>query len=660
VPAGSNTQVQFNDGGAFGGDAGLTYDKASDALTVSGAILNASGSEAAPSYSFSGFTGDGMWRGAAGALNLSLAGARIFFINATSLTLPMTSTVAWASSAAFGAADLRLARESAGVLQINNGTVGDYRDLKLRRALVAPTTLGTIVDGALEYDASKLWFTIGATRHKLAPSSATRLYNVKDYGATGDGLTNDTTAIQAAFTAAQTMATTAPGGVSIYFPGGRYLITSALTIVANQISIYGDGPASMIYFGDATTNGIVVGDGTTSCSNITVRNLLFFNNLTRTAGSALLLRKCLGLYVSAVSFGSQFTSIYLENCTKAVVFGFIILETATNGTAIAVTGTSSADTEIASGVVTNISYTATNNGIVVNHASTLAISNVVFGRFLYGIRLLPGAGNTVNNVTVAQCTINECGTGASLELSSADPLVRILNTLFQSCTFASNGVGIAQVKGGSGLARGVAVDACAVLSSLNQGVYFNDPTCNEVQVTNNQIAGNGVTTANTYDGVYLNSGSNLRVCNNTIGRWNNLTGQQRYGLSIGGTNFITVTGNDAIGNVTGSFFNAATGINQRWMGNTTNDSTALAAAATLTIPPWVERWVSVSGSVNITNITASWDQRQITLISTSAGFSVVDGGNLIIAGNWAATGTFSTLTLISNGSSWFELSRSAN
>ncbi len=38
TPGGSNTQVQFNDGGAFGGDAGLTYAKSTDALTVNGAL----------------------------------------------------------------------------------------------------------------------------------------------------------------------------------------------------------------------------------------------------------------------------------------------------------------------------------------------------------------------------------------------------------------------------------------------------------------------------------------------------------------------------------------------------------------------------------------------------------------------------------------------
>jgi CRISPR/Cas system-associated exonuclease Cas4 (RecB family) len=34
TPGGSDTQVQFNDGGAFGGDAGLTYNKTTDALTI--------------------------------------------------------------------------------------------------------------------------------------------------------------------------------------------------------------------------------------------------------------------------------------------------------------------------------------------------------------------------------------------------------------------------------------------------------------------------------------------------------------------------------------------------------------------------------------------------------------------------------------------------
>ena len=57
-PGGSTTQVQFNDAGAFGGDAGFTYAKATDNMYVgsSGTILpftltrNASGYVTAKAY----------------------------------------------------------------------------------------------------------------------------------------------------------------------------------------------------------------------------------------------------------------------------------------------------------------------------------------------------------------------------------------------------------------------------------------------------------------------------------------------------------------------------------------------------------------------------------------------------------------------------------
>lgn len=40
-PGGSDTQVQFNDSSAFGGDAGLTYNKTTDALTAGSVVLTA-------------------------------------------------------------------------------------------------------------------------------------------------------------------------------------------------------------------------------------------------------------------------------------------------------------------------------------------------------------------------------------------------------------------------------------------------------------------------------------------------------------------------------------------------------------------------------------------------------------------------------------------
>ena len=42
APGGSDTQVQFNDGGNLGGDSGLTYNKSTDTLTV-GSLVSTSG-----------------------------------------------------------------------------------------------------------------------------------------------------------------------------------------------------------------------------------------------------------------------------------------------------------------------------------------------------------------------------------------------------------------------------------------------------------------------------------------------------------------------------------------------------------------------------------------------------------------------------------------
>lgn len=69
-----------------------------------------------------------------------------------------------------------------------------------------------------------------------AGSTITGVKNVKnDYGAKGDGITDDTTVLQAAFTAAG----------QIYIPAGTYLVSSALRYASNSY-IYGAGRGQTI------------------------------------------------------------------------------------------------------------------------------------------------------------------------------------------------------------------------------------------------------------------------------------------------------------------------------------------------------------------------------------------------------------------------------
>lgn len=77
--------------------------------------------------------------------------------------------------------------------------------------------------------------------------------NVKapQYGATGDGTTDDTTAISSALTDAA-----ANGMRRVYFPQGTYRTTSALTIAGDWF-LFGDGPSTSIIKVDHGGNGIV-------------------------------------------------------------------------------------------------------------------------------------------------------------------------------------------------------------------------------------------------------------------------------------------------------------------------------------------------------------------------------------------------------------------
>jgi hypothetical protein len=94
-------------------------------------------------------------------------------------------------------------------------------------------------------------------------SKTTDVYNVKNYGAAGNGSTNDTVAILQAISASQ-----AAGGGAVFFPNGTYVITSSLTIPTNpqcDVALIGNGANVSIIKQTSNTDGIYfdMNDGTT-------------------------------------------------------------------------------------------------------------------------------------------------------------------------------------------------------------------------------------------------------------------------------------------------------------------------------------------------------------------------------------------------------------
>jgi len=86
-------------------------------------------------------------------------------------------------------------------------------------------------------------YSIAQTLTSDSIGSYINTYNVRDYGATGDGVTDDSTAVQAAITAC------ASGEGTIYFPPGTYLCNSTLDFTGSStghLRLLGAGPESSV------------------------------------------------------------------------------------------------------------------------------------------------------------------------------------------------------------------------------------------------------------------------------------------------------------------------------------------------------------------------------------------------------------------------------
>lgn len=88
------------------------------------------------------------------------------------------------------------------------------------------------------------WGDILNTYLGIAHDSAGKIkniwFNVKDYGAVGDGSTDDTAALQAAIDAAESQVASV-GAASVYFPAGAYKVSSTITVQQDCVELLGVG-----------------------------------------------------------------------------------------------------------------------------------------------------------------------------------------------------------------------------------------------------------------------------------------------------------------------------------------------------------------------------------------------------------------------------------
>lgn len=154
--------------------------------------------------------------------------------------------------------------------KITSGVFDSGRIPSLDASKIVSGTFSTARIPTLDANAVNFALNVTGAITRSVEAKLQDYVDVRDFGATGDGSTDDTIAIQSAINS---------GAKLVYFPAGIYRTTSTLTISSSGIGLVGDGIGEGLGLG-ATDGSIIIMDGTgpvisvaISLTGVNIRNL---------------------------------------------------------------------------------------------------------------------------------------------------------------------------------------------------------------------------------------------------------------------------------------------------------------------------------------------------------------------------------------------------
>jgi hypothetical protein len=393
--------------------------------------------------------------------------------------------------------------------------------------LASPTFTGT---PAAPTAAAGTTTTQVATTAFVMNIATSLYYNVKDYGAAGDGVTDDTAEITAAIAAC-------PAGGTVYFPVGDYLTSSTIT-VSKAINLLGASKKYSRILTASTTLGVFTFAGTDFASilyTISVKDLRIENTNTSasnpTAGYGLNFEWCALITVDNVHMRGfyvdlRFQNTFLFNVDNCLIDNYVLAGIRVINNDVVVPMGDWGDSFISSTAVVAGERSST-YGLWQENSGGLKVTNCKFNGVQGGARNTYAyyytGTETTGDLQFSNCSFENV-TGQHMYITEGS--VNIENVTITGCQFAlgaGGGTPTIYVDGVDGLS----ISGCSFTSaSVTNHLTVND--CSRVYIENSYRGqtGNAVNpTGTTYD-----------VWNSTITA-GGTTGNQTINKHLGSVNF---------------------------------------------------------------------------------------------------------------------------
>jgi hypothetical protein len=347
----------------------------------------------------------------------------------------------------------------------------------------------------------------GATSARAITAHLADVVNVKNFGATGDGTTDDTTAIQAAVDYAATLvgSTTAYGGEgrTVFFPDGEYVITAAIEMDnIDGVSLVGSpGRGAVLKLTTDSTSIIKVGDlsgADVSCYGNEFHNLHFRTEIDSTTTVGIEGIRAIDTTIESCQFQNLATSIYGHKFSQLYVRGSRFIHTSERSTTKAIahihlkSNTSTGDSGQGGGVHVSdcefegrASDDVLTNGVLLESCDGFYMQNCHFNSMNYAIHIETDGVTEkfITDIKIQNCYFDALQATTNVWLDGS--LDGISDTYYQNIEFDN-----CLFRGGTSATRNVLMRVTDVSTFVSSGkkiknISFNN--CNFRQTTTQAV-----------------------------------------------------------------------------------------------------------------------------------------------------------------------------